>query len=74
MENDNLFDNNSSKGYNIDNDVDEVIRMAGKTPLNDPNCEHEFVIDPTDVIGDKVAYVCHCGIGHFRPVDTKQKP
>jgi hypothetical protein len=70
-----FVDNKAQTVYNEkSDDVDEVIRMAGKTPLNDPNCEHEFVIDPTDVIGDAVAYVCHCGIGHFRPVDTKQKP
>ncbi len=72
MDNYNIVDNPPQTGYNVDNEVndgEEVIRMAGRPSLNDPNCEHEFAEDPTDVIGDKVAWVCikpNCGVGHFR--------
>lgn len=69
--NDNLVDTEDKKGYNQDNDEHVVVRMAGRPPINNPTCEHEFVEDPTDVIGNKVAWMCikpNCGIGHWREI------
>lgn len=63
---DNEVDNTAKIVYNEDN---EIIRMAGREPLNDPKCEHEFREDPTDTIGDKVAWMCikeNCGVGHWK--------
>lgn len=72
MENDNFVDNSAQKVYDKVNDADEVIRMAGKIPDNDPKCQHELVLDPTDRIGNFVAHVCHkCGVGKFLPDENK---
>jgi len=49
--------------------------MDEQSPINDPNCKHSFVMDPTDSIGEAVSYMCsnrNCGIGYFA-VPPKQK-
>lgn len=45
----------------------EVIDMAKQTPLNDPDCKHQFKLDG-DEIGDMVGWSCiHCHRGKFYP-------
>jgi len=56
---------------NDDNNVGnyEVIRRDEIQPLNDPNCEHDMILDPDgDEIGDTRAWVCSkCHRGVFLP-------
>lgn len=73
MEPNNFIDNKAQALYNVgsktaNNDEHaEVIRMADRPPLNDPSCKHKLVIDPTDRIGNFVAWMCRCGLGKFVP-------
>lgn len=65
--NENSLDNGVTSGYNNGQDDEyEIVDMAKKTPLNDPDCQHSLVVDHSDRMGDYVAYVCSkCGVGSF---------
>lgn len=67
-QNKNKFDFTGETRYNSDNEANvEIIDMSTKRPLNDPDCQHKLIPDPSDRIGDKIAYVCKCGVGFFLP-------
>lgn len=72
---DNSVDIVPDMGYNSNNDDNvEIVKMDEQSAINDPNCEHELVKDPTDRIGNCVAYMCvkpMCGYGQFLPDDDK---
>ena len=70
-------------GYNVSNTYDdydaivdhylnrpEIVKMDEQRPINDPTCEHVYALDPTDRIGNSVAWMCvkdKCGRGAFYP-------
>jgi hypothetical protein len=70
------IDNPRPKTHNSSNNVGPdgtiVIRREDLKPLNDPNCEHSFVLDG-EVIGDTRAWVCSkCHRGTFLPKTVKR--
>lgn len=72
---DDQFDNPKPKSdtykYNVEkNEI--VVRREDLKPLNDPNCEHDFVLDG-EVIGTTRAWVCSkCHRGTFLPKTVKR--
>lgn len=77
----NSVDSQSALGYNTDNDLNELARIAGiashteivkmdeQKPINDTECRHETLVpDPDDTIGDAVYHGCvnpKCGVGFY---------
>lgn len=64
------FDNPKPMSDTNVNNVEKnelVIRREDLKPLNDPNCEHSFVLDG-ELIGDTRAWICSkCHRGTFLP-------
>lgn len=55
-------------GYdsNTPNDTYEIIQAGQYPALNDPSCEHVFVSDPEDTIGDAIFEGCiKCPVGRY---------
>lgn len=70
------IDNNipisDNDNHNDKNDNDErIFELENATPINDPDCQHYFVIDD-DKIGDYQGWTCqHCKRGAYFPKGTK---
>lgn len=70
MENDNIqelppsFDDNGEVNDTFKNI--HIVKMDEVDPLNDPECKHEFVKDPTDENENYYAEVCkNCPVGRL---------
>lgn len=68
--NNNIVDNSTDIGYNVNNDDNEVVvDLSAIPPLNDVECPHTtIVVDPEDTIGNAVYHGCQnpkCGRGWY---------